>query len=154
MAAGEGFLTSGGSIVKNALVKTTVVVGSEFARNYLDVKTSSDGTGLKVSTNDAGTTVKNTAIGLTVGKIGDVAPAPKMKVMNAPTTKQAVSKARVDAKANGTTVNRQQRIATESKAKQGQKTAASVNNSTAKTFQNTVASGTSETIKQQTDEKR
>lgn len=154
LAAGEGFLTSGGSIVKNALVKTTVVVGSEVARNYLDVKTSSDGTGLKISTNDAGTTVKNTAIGLTVGKIGDVAPAPKVKVMNAPTPKQAVSKARVDAKANGTTVNRQQRIATESKAKQGQKTAASVNNSTAKTLQNTVASGTSETIKQQTDEKR
>jgi len=154
LAAGEGFLTSGGSIVKNALVKTTVVVGSEIARNYLDVKTSSDGSGLKVSTNDAGTTVKNTAIGLTVGKIGDVAPVPKVKVMNAPTPKQAVSKARVDAKANGTTVNRQQRIATESKAKQGQKTAASINKTVAKTPQSTVASGTSEAIKQQTDEKR
>ena len=154
LAAGEGFLTSGGSIVKNALVKTTVVVGSEVARNYLDVKTSSDGTGLKVSTNDAGTTVKNTAIGLTVGKIGDVAPAPKVKVMNAPTPKQAVSKARIDAKANGTTVNRQQRMATESNAKQRQKTAASVNKTVARTPQSTVASGTSETIKQQTDEKR
>ena len=154
LAAGEGFLTSGGSIVKNALLKTTVAVGSEVARNFLDVTTSSDGTGLKVSTNDAGTTVKNTAIGLTVGKIGDVAPAPKVKVMNAPTSKQAVSKARVDAKANGTTVNRQQRIATESNAKQGQKTAASVNKTAAKTPQSTMVSGTSETIKQQTDEKR
>jgi len=154
LAFGEGFLTSGGSIVKNTLVKATVVVGSEVARNFLDVTTSSDGTGLKVSTNDAGTTVKNTAIGLTVGKIGDVAPAPKVKVMNAPTPKQAVSKARVDAKANGTTVNRQQRIATESNAKQGQKTAASVNNTAAKTPQSTVASGTSETIKRETDEKR
>ena len=146
LAAGEGFLTSGGSIVKNALVKTSVVVGSEVARNYLDVKTSSDGTGLKVSTNDAGTTVKNSAIGLTVGKIGDVAPAAKVKIMNAPTPKQAVSQARVDAKANGTTVNRQQRIATESKAKEGQKTAASVNKTVAKTPQSNVSSGTSETI--------
>lgn len=91
---------------------------------------------------------------ITVGKIGDVAPAPKVKVMTASTPKQAVSKTRADAKANGTTVNRQQRIATEKKAKQSQKTAESVNNSTAKTPQNTVASGTSETIKQQTDEKR
>ncbi|MDD2965244.1 MAG: RHS repeat-associated core domain-containing protein, partial [Bacteroidales bacterium] len=154
LAASEGFLTSGGSVIKNALVKGAVVVGSEVARNYLDVTTSSDGTGLKVSTNDVGTTVKNTAIGLTAGKIGDVAPAPKVNVINAPTPKQAVSKARVDAKANGTTVNRQQRIATESKAKQVQKTAATVNKTTAKTPQSTVASGTSETIKRETDEKR
>ncbi len=58
LAAGEGFLTSGSSIAKNAFVKTTVAVGSEVARNYVDVKTSSDGTGLNINTNDAGKTVK------------------------------------------------------------------------------------------------
>jgi len=154
IAAGEGFLTSGGSLIKNAVVKTTVTVGAEVARNYLDVKTSSDGSGkITVKTNDAATTVKNTAIGLTVGKVGDVAPAPKVKVVNVPTPKQSVKQARVEAKANGTTVNRQQRVAIANKAKQGQKTATTINKTVAKSPQNTVASGTSEELKRKTDEK-
>ncbi|MPM49239.1 hypothetical protein SDC9_95967 [bioreactor metagenome] len=68
--------------------------------------------------------------------------------------KNALADAKANAKENGDRVDRQQQIATESKAKQRQKTAASVNNSTAKTLQNTLASGASETIKQQTDEKK
>ena len=147
LSAAEGALTSGGSVIKG-LVKGAVVVGSEVVRNTVDI--TSDG----VEINSTGNVIKNTAIGLTLGKIGDTAPAPKVKVVNAPTPKQAVKQARQEAKASGTLVNREKRVATETKAKSNQTKAKGVNEAAGKTAQNSAASGASETTKRAIDEKK
>ncbi len=61
VAAGEGFLTSGASIGKTLLVKTTAAV----INNVVEVKTANGGLNINVETN-AGNIIKNTAIDLTV----------------------------------------------------------------------------------------
>ncbi len=144
----EGALTSGGSVVKG-FAKAGVVVGSEIARNAVD-GTISEG----VTTNGVGETAKNTAIGLSIGKFGDAAPAFEVKVLNAPTPKQAVNQARKEVKAAGTVVNREKRIATEAQAKSNQAKAKGANEAAGKTLQNFAASSASETTKKLTDEKK
>lgn len=58
IAAGEGFLTSGGSVVKNAVLKGGIKVAAEDARNAVYVKNG------KVTTNSVKSTAVNTAVGL------------------------------------------------------------------------------------------
>ena len=145
----EGGLTSGGSVIKG-FAKAGIVIGSEIVRNKVN-GTISEG----ITTNKGGEVVKNTLIGLTLGKIGDVAPAPKVKgPINAPTPKQAVKQARQEAKESGTMVNREKRITIETKAKNDQVKAKGANDAYAKTLQNSAASSASETTKKLTDEKK
>ena len=149
IAGGEGFITSGGSVVKNSLLKASIVVGAEITANYLDVKTSSDGSGIQIETNDALNTAKNTVIGLTVGQLGDALPAPKFMKnveVDAPTPKQAVKEARSIGP-----VNKQQRIAIENKAKIFQTTASEINQTTTKAAQNFVGEMMNEILKDETN---
>lgn len=68
IAAGEGFITSGGSAVRNAFAKVAVSVGTEVLQNAVDINTSSKE---RVSLKIHNTTefVSNTAIGLLGGEI-------------------------------------------------------------------------------------
>ena len=118
IAAGEGFLTSGGSIVKNAVMKGTIKVGAEVVRNAVDFKNG------KLSVNSVKSTAINTAVGLVGGKIAEKIPSTKLKVAKAPTPKEAVKSARL----NGP-VNRAQRIAIQTQAK-AQQTQVKVINAT------------------------
>lgn len=142
IAAGEGFLTSGGSVVKNAVLKGGIKVAAEVARNAVDVKNG------KVTTNSIKSTAVNTALGLVAGKVSDKAPGTKMKVANAPTPKEAVKAAR----ANGP-VNRSKRIATETAAKAKQKTAKEINSTVNKGAGGVVVGGASEEAKRKIDKK-
>jgi RHS repeat-associated protein len=138
----EGAVTSGGSVIKKAFVKGAVIVGTEVARNAIDV--TSEG----VSVNSTGDVVKNTAIGLTLGKVGDAAPTPKMKVVNTPTPKQAVKKARAD----GNVVTRQDRVNIQNNAKNKQVKADGANEAAGGVAQNSAASAASESTKVITDD--
>jgi RHS repeat-associated protein len=133
----EGAATSGGSVIKKAFVKGAVIVGTEVARNAVDV--TSEG----VEVNSAGEVVKNTAIGLTLGKIGDAAPTPKVKVIDAPTAKQAVKTAR----AEGNVVTRHDRINIETKAKSNQVKADGANKAAAGAAQKSAAAAAAESTK-------
>jgi len=143
ISAVEGFVTSGGSVVKNLVVKGGIKVASEIARNAIDVK---NGT---VTTNSVKSTAINTVVGLVAGKVADKAPGPNVKVTNAPTAKEAVKGAR----ANGP-VNRAQRVKIETKAKADQKIAKETNSKVSKTPGGVVVGGASEALKRELDKNK
>jgi hypothetical protein len=149
LSAGEGFITSGAS----TLVKVATTVVSEVARNAIDIKTSEDGSGkITATTNTVSTTAKNTAIGLTLGKVGDAAPAAmKVTLKNAPTANQAVKIARTEAKESGKIVNREMRNSIVSEAKTAQSVAKKTNEAASKTVQNTIVNGATTTVKDKTN---
>jgi len=149
ISAAEGFVTSGAS----TLVKVVATIGSEVARNALDVKTSGDGSGkISTSTNSLATTAKNTAIGLTLGQIGEAAPAAmKSTLRNVPTVNQVVKQARTEAKASGEIITREMNAKITSETKKAQSVAKGTNQTISKTVQNTASSGASEYIKRKTD---
>ncbi|MGK6353574.1 RHS repeat-associated core domain-containing protein, partial [Parapedobacter sp. DT-150] len=140
ISAVEGFVTSGGSVVKNLVVKGGITLAAEIARNAVDVK---DGT---VTTNSVKSTAVNTAVGLAAGKVADKAPGPKVKAANAPTPKEAVKVAR----ANGP-VNRTQRIKIENEAKANQKTAKAINSTVSKAPGGIIVGGATEEAKRKLD---
>ena len=93
IAAVEGALTSGGSVIKNAAVKTAVSVGAEIVSNAVDVNVSSNG--VDVNVNDTKTVVKETAVGLTVGAVADSKAVKKVTDKVTPQVKvQSINKTR------------------------------------------------------------
>ena len=90
IAAGEGFITSGGSAVRNAFAKAAVSVGSEALQNAVDINASSkEGVSLKI--HNTTEVVSNTAIGL-LG--GEIKMNKKINIMDTQTTNKAVKNAR------------------------------------------------------------
>ncbi|MGB5990638.1 MAG: RHS repeat-associated core domain-containing protein [Marinifilaceae bacterium] len=141
VSAIEGALTSGGSAIKKTSLKVAVIIGSEITRNAIDFKLD----GFKV--NSVGEVVKNTAIGLSLGKVGEVLPTPKVKMFKASSTKGAVKKARIKAKKKGTTLSRKDRVRVEKKAKKRKLDIKNINQTVSGTPQNMVFSVASEILK-------
>lgn len=141
IAAGEGFLTSGTSAVKNVVAKTAIKVGAEIVRNAVDVK---DG---EVSTNSVKSTVVNTVIGLAAGKTGDKVPTPKGNIVNAKTASQAVRQARD----NGKVLTSKARVTIQNNAKVKVAAAKEVNETLKKAPASTAAGATGEEIKRTSD---
>ena len=96
-AIGEGLVTSGGSVIRNAMTKTLVGVGTEVLQNAVDVKVSSE-TGINVSVKDFNGIAVNTAIGL-VG--GQVKTSKNVSAMQPKSNNQAVRQARRQRHAQG-----------------------------------------------------
>jgi hypothetical protein len=140
ISAGEGFLTSGTSAVRNLVGKAAITVGAEIVRNAVDVKKS----GVKV--NDAKAVVRNTAIGLTIAGVSKVVPEPKIKVKAEVTSKQAVKAARETGP-----VNRSGRFEIEKTAKSNLKEAKAINKTASATPANSISGTTSETTKRKSD---
>ena len=63
VSAGEGFITSGTSAIKNGIAKATIKLGAEVLRNAVDVNNDSSGN-FEVSINSAQETIVNTSLGL------------------------------------------------------------------------------------------
>ena len=149
IAIAEGALTSGGSIVRRAVAKAVVSVVAEVAENTLDVKVKDKK--LEVKANSVGDIAKNTAIGLTVGKLGDKIPVPKIvdkvKILNPPTPKQAVQQARKE----GQKVTTQKRVAIEKSAKQSRKNGKEIKETVNKLPGDTAAEAAGEKAKRKTD---
>ena len=110
----EGFVTSGGNIVKKALTKTAVIVASEVTRNAIDL-TVNDNNTLTVEFKSASETTVDTAIGLTVGSITTGIKAKPFKLQSA---NQAVSTERFvrHAKGQGLSASEAKTIATKTRA--------------------------------------
>lgn len=142
ISAAEGFLTSGGSVIKNTVLKGGIKVVAEITRNAVDVKNG------EATTNSVKSTIVNTAVGLVAGKVSEKAPGTTMKVLNAPSPKEAVKAARADGP-----VNRSQRIEIEAKAKTNQKSATEINSTVNKGAGASVLGGTSEVAKRESDRK-
>ncbi|MCE5347846.1 MAG: hypothetical protein LLG13_16385 [Bacteroidales bacterium] len=149
ISAGEGFVTSGAS----TLVKAVATIGTEVARNGIDWKTAEDGSGkVDFNVNTVSETTKNTAIGLTLGKIGDAAPAAmNVEVRSAKTVNQAVKAARTEAKTEGKVVSREMNKKITSEAKAAQSAAKKTNETVSKTVQNTASNGASTYVKDKTN---
>lgn len=64
----EGFVTSGGNIVKKAAAKAAVAVVSEVARNAVDVEVGTKD-GVKTTVNSVAETTVNTTVGLAAGSV-------------------------------------------------------------------------------------
>jgi RHS repeat-associated protein len=116
LAGVEGGLTSGGSVIRNTLVK----VAAEGARNLVDVNVEEGG--LTVSQNDTRAAVVNTGIGLLGGVIGDNAPIKNKVLKNDKSSKAAVKKARSEGP-----VNRKQRQEIQAKTKKSNENATAIN---------------------------
>jgi RHS repeat-associated protein len=140
ISAGEGFLTSGTSAVRNVVGKAAIKVGAEVIRNTVDLKKS----GVKV--NDTKSVVRNTAIGLTVAGVSKAVPDPKIKVKAEVTPKQAVKAAR-----EAGPVNRAGRQEIEKTAKATLKEAKAINKTASGTPANAVSGSASETSKRKSD---
>ena len=69
IAAGEGAITSGGSVIRRAGAKTASSIVSDVLSNTFDVNITSDGLELKV--NEAEEVVTNTVIDRVAGKVAD-----------------------------------------------------------------------------------
>lgn len=124
------------------VLKTGIKVVSEVARNAVDVKNG------EVTTNSVKSTAVNSTIGLIAGKVADSGPKTSVKVVDAPSPKEAVKSAR----ANGP-VNRSQRIEIEANAKTNQKTATEINSTINKSPTGAVLGGASEVVKRESDKK-
>lgn len=68
ISAGEGFITSGTSVIKNSIAKTTVKLGTEVLRNAVDIKNNISGN-FEVSTNSPQEIIVNTSLGIIGGEI-------------------------------------------------------------------------------------
>lgn len=89
-------MTSGGSIVKNAVAKTAIAIGTSVAQSAVDLEPSS--TGLKTTVNSASEIAGKTAVGLIGGQIKtDV----KVGVMEAKSSNKVVSQMRQKQHAKG-----------------------------------------------------
>jgi RHS repeat-associated protein len=146
VAAVEGAITSGGSVVKRAVTKAAVTVAAEVVKNTVDVKTTGEG-GVDAKVNDASTIAKKTAVGVATSAVAKSLPIPKVNVKNTATPKEAVKQARTVAP-----VNRQQRIEIENKAVQNQQTVKEINATISKTPANVAGSTTSTVAKKQVEE--
>ena len=144
-AMAEGALTSGGSVVRRAIVKTVISVGAEIAENTFDVKIN-DGK-IDVKVNSAKNVAKNTVVGLVAGKLGDKLPAPKAKVFSSSTPKQAVKQARSE----GQKITKAKRQDIEKVAKKKQKDAKEMNEGMNKLGNKTAAEAVGEKTKRKTD---
>lgn len=89
LSAGEGFLTSGASVGKTVLVKTTAAV----ANNVVQLTTTKDGVNLNVET-DPNNVVKNAAIDLTVDAVAKGA-TPSSKTVQKQLSKTGFNKGQV-----------------------------------------------------------
>ncbi|MDE6147028.1 MAG: hypothetical protein K2G18_03095 [Bacteroidales bacterium] len=94
---GEGFITSGGNIVKKVATKVAVTVVSEVVRNAVDVEIG-NGSGVTLDVNSVSETAVNTAVGLTIGSISTGVEVKPLKTKSA---NSAVSSARSKAHADG-----------------------------------------------------
>ena len=84
ISAGEGFITSGASAVKNGIAKASIKIGAEVLRNAVDVENNSGN--LNVSTNSVQETIVNSSVGLIGGEI-------KTGIKTSPINTKSVNKA-------------------------------------------------------------
>ena len=89
IAAAEGFLTSGGSIVKSAVTKTAITIGATIAQSSIDLEPSS--TGLKTTVNSASEIVGKTVVGLIGGQMKTNA---KVNIMESKSSNKVINQMR------------------------------------------------------------
>jgi RHS repeat-associated protein len=153
----EGALTSGASAIKRTstkiAVKAAIEISSEITKNAVDKKG-----GKSIKTNDAKTVLKNTAIGLTVNKVGDKAAGklgekiiPKKAQLSVPNKKTGVNEARAKAAQNGNHLTTQQRKVLENKNIQKKAVNKHVNETIKKAPVNTVKGAAGNKAKEATD---
>ena len=105
IAAGEGFLTSGGSVIKRVATKAVVSVGSEVLRNTIDVKVDAEN-GFSLGINKTEEIAVNSVVGITTGSIKtNFKP---VKVVKTQTANQTIKKARSTAHSKGHTFSAEQ----------------------------------------------
>lgn len=105
IAAGEGFLTSGGSVIKRVATKAVVSVGSEVLRNTIDVKVDAEN-GFSLGINKTEEIAVNSVVGITTGSIKtNFKPVTVVKTQ---TANQTIKKARSTAHSKGHTFSAEQ----------------------------------------------
>ncbi len=128
----EGFVTSGGNLVKKVVTKTAVAVVSEIARNAVDVKIDNDND-VTVKTNSVSETAIKTTVGIAFGSVKtgvNVAP------LKSKTPNSAVKSARAKGQGNGLSKDKAKAIAKKTKA----------NNETKKKINKTLTDNTNSTL--------
>lgn len=98
IAAGEGFLTSGGSVIKRAATKVIVSVGSEILRNTIDVNVDTEN-GLSLKIHETEEIAVNSVVGIATSSMKTKGKS--VQVVDTQTANQAVKKARNAAHSKG-----------------------------------------------------
>ena len=119
VAAGEGFLTSGGSVIKNVAGKALIGLGAEVVQNTFDAKVSLEDASIETSVSSGAEVVGNTVVGLAAGqvKIGRY----DVHVMQPKSNNQAVREARERLHAQGKSLpgSEADRLRQENKSRNG-----------------------------------
>ena len=119
VAAGEGFITSGGSVIKNVAGKALIGLGAEVVQNTFDAKVSLEDASIETSVNSGAEVVGNTVVGLAAGqvKIGRY----DVHVMQPKSNNQAVREARERLHAQGKSLpgSEADRLRQENKSRNG-----------------------------------
>ena len=119
VAAGEGFITSGGSVIKNVAGKALIGLGAEVVQNTFDAKVSLEDASIETSVSSGAEVVGNTVVGLAAGqvKIGRY----DVHVMQPKSNNQAVREARERLHAQGKSLpgSEADRLRQENKSRNG-----------------------------------
>jgi RHS repeat-associated protein len=149
ISAGEGFLTCGGSVVKNLGKKALITAGAEILRNTVDV-TAKDG----LEINSAESIIVNTTVGLTLNVAGELSPNLTNKnIWSSKSKNEVVANARVEAKSKGKNLSSEKRSDIIQKNKKDQQQTKAANQEVKRLPNDLIVGTASEYIKKKLDEK-